>query len=295
MTPLHRRRPRQQIPRPRSPRPANSSRKTAVAGPLGLRLDVIAFHHQSHYRERRAGAVVVGGASCVVSADFRARLPSPRLYSRWLMVRLLAVALGSLGYAIYDPSFTESVQVSVPLFCAGLFLCCLFCHGELAHRRPAPRYLTSFYLMISLGGALGAIFVGILAPYFFTGVYEFPLTLCLTALLAVIVVWPEGWLVRVFWGIRDLMHGCRAGLQRSCLQKRLHLRGSQFLRWPSCGVASRLAQAALPHSVSWQDRARRAVPGPAEEPSGHHLLRPRIPGWAWHWTTSPERRNALAS
>jgi SAM-dependent methyltransferase len=126
------------------------------------------------------------------------------LYSRWLMVRLLAVAVGSLGYAIYDPSFTESVQVSVPLFCGGLFLCCLFCHGELAQRRPAPRHLTSFYLMISLGGALGAIFVGILAPYVFNGVYEFPLTLCLTALLAVIVVWPEGWLARVFWGFATL-------------------------------------------------------------------------------------------
>jgi hypothetical protein len=121
------------------------------------------------------------------------------LYSRWLMARLLAVTLGSLGYAIYDPSFTESIQVSVPLFCAGLFLCCLFCHGELARSRPAPRHLTSFYLMISLGGALGAIFVGILAPYIFTAIYEFPLALCLTALLAVIVFWTEGGLARAFW------------------------------------------------------------------------------------------------
>ena len=46
------------------------------------------------------------------------------LYSRWLMLRLVAVLLGSLGYAIYDPSFTESVQVAVPLFCLGLFVCC---------------------------------------------------------------------------------------------------------------------------------------------------------------------------
>lgn len=121
------------------------------------------------------------------------------LYSRWLMPRLLAVALGSLGYAIYDPSFTESIQVSVPLFCGGLFLCCLFCHGELAMRRPAPRHLTAFYLMISLGGALGAIFVGLLAPYLFAALYEFPLTLCLTSLLAAVVLWPEGWPPRVYW------------------------------------------------------------------------------------------------
>jgi SAM-dependent methyltransferase len=121
------------------------------------------------------------------------------LYSRWLMVRFLAVALGSLGYAIYDPSFTESIQVSVPFFCAGLFFCCVFCHGELANRRPAASRLTSFYVMISLGGALGAVFVGLLAPHIFSAIYEFPLALLLTALLTVTVLWPQGWLERVFW------------------------------------------------------------------------------------------------
>jgi hypothetical protein len=123
-----------------------------------------------------------------------------RLYARGLMVRLLAVALCSLGYATYDTSFTESMQVSVPLFCVGLFLCCLFCHGELARRRPAPQHVTSFYLMISLGGALGAVMVGILAPHLFAAGYEFPLSLCLTALLAVVVLWPGGFVVRLFWG-----------------------------------------------------------------------------------------------
>jgi SAM-dependent methyltransferase len=121
------------------------------------------------------------------------------LYWRWLLVRFLAVALGSLGYAIYEPMYTESVQVSVPVFCVGLFLCCWFCHGELALRRPAPRYATSFYLMISLGGALGAIFVGLAAPHLFTAIYELPLALVLTAVLAVAALWPQGWLIRLFW------------------------------------------------------------------------------------------------
>jgi SAM-dependent methyltransferase len=120
-------------------------------------------------------------------------------YWRGLAVRFLAVALGSLGYVIYDPTYTESVQVSVPVFCISLFLCCWFCHGELALRRPAPRFATSFYLMISLGGALGAIFVGLVAPQVFTGIYELPLALILTALLAIAALWPQGWLVRLFW------------------------------------------------------------------------------------------------
>ncbi len=120
-------------------------------------------------------------------------------YWRWLLVRFLAVALGGLGYAIYEPMYTESVQVSVPVFCVGLFLCCWFCHGELALRRPAPRYATSFYLMISLGGALGAIFVGLAAPHLFTSIYELPLALVFTALLAIAALWPQGWLIRLFW------------------------------------------------------------------------------------------------
>ena len=63
----------------------------------------------------------------------------PSLYWRWLIVRLLAVSMGAFGSALYDPSFTESVQVSLPVFCTNLFLCCFFCHGELAKRRPASR------------------------------------------------------------------------------------------------------------------------------------------------------------
>ena len=121
------------------------------------------------------------------------------LYWRGPLIRFLAVALGSLGYAIYDPVYTESVQISVPIFCVALFFCCWFCHGELAVRRPRPRYATSFYLMISLGGALGAIFVGLIAPHLFSAVYELPLALIFTALLAVATLWAQGWLLRLFW------------------------------------------------------------------------------------------------
>ncbi len=120
-------------------------------------------------------------------------------YSRSLMTRFLAVPLGSLGYVIYNPVYTESLQVSVPVFCIGLFLCCWFCHGELALRRPAPRYATSFYLMISAGGALGAVFVGLLAPHIFRAIYELPLALIFTAALAAATMWPQGWLARIFW------------------------------------------------------------------------------------------------
>jgi hypothetical protein len=120
-------------------------------------------------------------------------------YSRWLVARLLAVALGCAGSAIYDSSITHAIQISVPLFCAALFVVCLFCHGELVQRKPAVHYLTSFYLTIALGGALGAVCVGLLAPHILSGVYELPIVLLLAAILGGVVLWQEGWLARIFW------------------------------------------------------------------------------------------------
>ena len=122
-----------------------------------------------------------------------------KLYSRWFVARLLAVALGAAGYAIYDSSITHAIQISVPLFCCALFVVCVFCHGELAQRKPSVRYLTSFYLTIALGGALGAVCVGLLAPHILSGIFELPIVLLLAALLATVVLWREGWSARLFW------------------------------------------------------------------------------------------------
>jgi SAM-dependent methyltransferase len=59
----------------------------------------------------------------------------------------------------------------------------MFCHGELVRLKPAPRYLTRFYLMISLGGALGAALVGILAPMLLPADFELGWALVFCALL----------------------------------------------------------------------------------------------------------------
>jgi SAM-dependent methyltransferase len=122
-----------------------------------------------------------------------------QFYSRWFVARLLAVALGAAGYAIYDSSITHAIQISVPLFCSALFVVCFFCHGELVQRKPSVRYLTSFYLTIALGSALGAVCVGLLAPHILSGIYELPIILLLTAVLATVVLWRDGWSARIFW------------------------------------------------------------------------------------------------
>ena len=65
----------------------------------------------------------------------------------------------------------------------GLFVIALYCHGELARRRPAPAALTLFYLLVSTGGVLGGLGVAILAPLFFDSVMEYPIVLAGFALL----------------------------------------------------------------------------------------------------------------
>ena len=121
-------------------------------------------------------------------------------YKRAVWLRALAFALGILAYAVFNINFIAAIQVSIPIFLAGLFVCCMFCHGELNRTRPAAHYLTGFYLSIAAGGAAGAIFVGLIAPHIFSGVYELPVTLLITAGLAVAITWADGrWPVRALW------------------------------------------------------------------------------------------------
>ena len=108
-------------------------------------------------------------------------------YRRKLFAGLLAVALGGMCYALTEWQGSETVKIVIPLFSAGLFICCMFCHGELARLKPHSRYLTSFYLMVSLGGALGGLFVGWLAPHLFHGYFELPVGILACTLLAVVV------------------------------------------------------------------------------------------------------------
>ncbi|HEY2883528.1 MAG TPA: hypothetical protein VGJ15_13870, partial [Pirellulales bacterium] len=56
-----------------------------------------------------------------------------------------------------------------------MFGMCLLCHGELVRQKPHPRYLTSFYLMISAGGAIGGILVTLVAPHLFKTYFEWDL------------------------------------------------------------------------------------------------------------------------
>ena len=115
-------------------------------------------------------------------------------YERWMtfptLLAVVAMAAGlSAGRGVLD------VSLAVPLYALGMFLAVFFCNGELALRKPAPRYLTQFYLTLSFGGALGGLFVGLVAPRLFPTTYELPLALMALAAVALVVVWNNKFLI----------------------------------------------------------------------------------------------------
>lgn len=57
----------------------------------------------------------------------------------------------------------------------GFVMLTLVCHSALYCRRPPADRLTEFYLWVSVGGVLGGIFAGLVAPNLFNGTYEYPI------------------------------------------------------------------------------------------------------------------------
>lgn len=110
-----------------------------------------------------------------------------RWYRRIFLLRFLGVAIGAMTYALSSSLAVLPFWLSILLFYAGLFLCCMFCHGELALRKPHPSQLTSFYFLCSLGSLIGALFVALLASSIFSGFYELHVSLAVCTVLVIVV------------------------------------------------------------------------------------------------------------
>ncbi len=120
----------------------------------------------------------------------------PRLYWRPLWLGLVfPVALVGVAY-MGRGGFSQLSQMwRVVLFIGGFFLCCMVCHGEIARRRPGASWLTAYYLLIALGGALGGLLAGVAAPLLSSFIVEFPAGLILVGLGGLLAIlqglWPR--------------------------------------------------------------------------------------------------------
>src|SRR5260370_774735 len=103
-------------------------------------------------------------------------------YSRAIFHPALALVL-VLAIFLLNGGALSRIVVQITCYSLILFVGCMVCHGELARSKPAPDYLTSFYLMIAVGGAVGGLFVALIGPHLFSFVWEYHLSLGLSALL----------------------------------------------------------------------------------------------------------------
>lgn len=97
---------------------------------------------------------------------------SNRWYQRKIYWPVYFAMLGGALKTSFNRGQGETALL-VALYCATLFVACMICHGELARSKPEPRGLTRFYLMVAVGGALGGVFVALVAPHIFLGFWEF--------------------------------------------------------------------------------------------------------------------------
>jgi SAM-dependent methyltransferase len=120
---------------------------------------------------------------------------SERWYSRLGYGIALAAALAQTC-VVLDQGIYIGLKIQIISYCFTLFVCCMVCHGELVRLKPASRHLTSFYLMISAGGAFGGVFVSLAAPHLFKAYWEYHLGLAGTAFLFLIILFrdPHGYL-----------------------------------------------------------------------------------------------------
>lgn len=111
----------------------------------------------------------------------------------------LSLLIGAMSMLLANKGWQFMLLWNMVVFLIGLFVTCMFLHGELATRKPGSRQLTWFYMCVASGGAVGGFAVGVIAPITLPGVMEMEICVALIAICALVVT-------------RKSMKGRRAGL-----------------------------------------------------------------------------------
>jgi hypothetical protein len=114
-----------------------------------------------------------------------------QVVSLTLMRRLLPIAVIVLLMMLVSEA-TEPLGVIAIAHLAAFFIMAMVCHGELARDRPPAGQLTTFYLMMAIGGLFGGVFNAIIAPAMFTSIAEYPVAIVAACLLAPALVMVKG-------------------------------------------------------------------------------------------------------
>lgn len=126
-----------------------------------------------------------------------------------IMVYLQPFAIMGMLISDFLSVAHNQLVLAIAFDVAGFFFTTMVCHGELAKDRPSTRYLTEFYLMMSIGGMLGGMFNGLLAPNF-AYLFEFPAAIIAACLLRPVLT-ECGWIAGFVASLIDTSAGEGAG------------------------------------------------------------------------------------
>jgi len=129
----------------------------------------------------------------------------PGFYRRRSFFPFLAAALGCMAWLYTHGESQQDIRYVIPLYLLCLFVICTACHGELVQRSPPASHLTRFYLLIALGGALGGLFVSVVAPLIFDTHLELAIALIVIADLMLVLQWRRRGAARLLWPVRIAM------------------------------------------------------------------------------------------
>ena len=116
---------------------------------------------------------------------------STRWYRRSVFLIALAILSAAVCLVLFNaPEPPLSVQIAA--YISLLFVYCMVCHGEVYRLKPHASRLTAFYLCIALGGALGGLFVGLIAPLMFNNYLELHIAMILAPALAAFLLQRDG-------------------------------------------------------------------------------------------------------
>lgn len=154
--------------------------------PASRRLDAPARRHEQDVSDVASIPFLWVLPLALYLLSFIISFDSPRWYSRFWFTLLLGATLIGVCLALFAGADMPIVQ-QVVIYSAALWVGSMICHGELYRLKPHPANLTAFYLFIAAGGALGGLFVALVAPAIFNNYYELHLSLALLAALLLVV------------------------------------------------------------------------------------------------------------
>jgi hypothetical protein len=159
----------------------------------------------------------------------------PGIFHALFLLAAFAVIL------VIQPNADYPYVVHLGAYSGLLFAGCMVCHGEAARTRPHADHLTQFYLCLSIGGALGGIFVGLIAPRIFPDYWEYPLGIlaCTALILFVAMRETSSWWYSGPTSLGVALFALAAVLTPTVLAI-VWPPAAQFPRWGRLGVAGAL-------------------------------------------------------